>query len=81
MGVHIVVYIVGSIFLVLALGLTFAYIRERQPGTLLMAAAYGASALAAMVLVEWWPLVAGFIVAWAFKIMGLDPGRDSETRS
>jgi hypothetical protein len=72
-GVHIVVYIVAALFIVLTLGLLFAYIRERHPGTLLMAVAYGTSAGVALALVKWWPLLAGFIIAWAVKIMGLDP--------
>ena len=73
-GVHIVVYIVATLFFLLAAGLLFAYVRERQPGTLLMAVAYGASAGAALALMAWWPLVAGFIIAWALRLSGLEPG-------
>ena len=47
---HILVYIVSTLFILLAAGLLFAYIRERQPGTLLMAVAYGTSAYAAIAL-------------------------------
>jgi hypothetical protein len=72
--VHIVVYIVATLFILLAAGLLFAYYRERRPGTLLMAATYGASAAGALTLVAWWPLVAGFVIAWMFKLMGLEPG-------
>ena len=71
---HIVVYIFAALFILLAVGLAFAYYRERQPGTLLMAVAYGASAGAALALMTWWPLIAGFAIVWALKLMGLDPG-------
>jgi len=38
-----------------------------------MAVAYGASAGAALALMAWWPLVAGFIIAWALRLSGLEP--------
>jgi hypothetical protein len=72
--VHILVYIVAAIFILLAAGLVFAYVRHRQPGTLLMAVSYGASAGAALAYMAWWPLVAGFIIAWALRLSGLEPG-------
>jgi hypothetical protein len=76
--VNIVIYIVAALFIVLTVGLLLAYIRERQSGTLLMAVAYGTSAGVALTLMTWWPLVAGFTLAWVFKLMGLDPPpRDS----
>src|SRR4051812_31446928 len=74
LGVHIAVYIVAALFFVLALGLVFTWFRERQTGPLFMAMAYGGAAGAALARMEWWPLVAGFIVAWAVRVAGLDPG-------
>lgn len=71
---HIVVYIVAALFIALAVGLLFSYYRQRHPGTLLMGLVYGTSAGVALALMKWWPLLAGFILAWAIKIMGLEPG-------
>ena len=73
---HIVIYIVAGVFLVLTLGLLFTFYHSHHPGTLLMALAYGASAGAAIAFVEWWPLLAGFSIAWGLRLTGLDPGKD-----
>ena len=70
---HIVVYILAGGFLALALGLLFTYYRQRHIGLLLMAIAYGASAGAALAFMEWWPLIAGFVIAWLLRFAGLDP--------
>lgn len=79
-GVHIAVYIFAAVFIVLALALLFAYYRERHMGTLLMAMAYGGAAGAAIARVEWWPLVAGLVVAWLVRLAGLDPGAPRDPR-
>ena len=70
---QIIFYIVCGVFVLLAAGLVFTYLRGRSPGHLLMAAAYGASAGAAIALDESWPLLAGFGAAWAVRFLGLDP--------
>jgi hypothetical protein len=75
--VHIVVYIFAGLFILLTLGLLFAYYRGRHPGTLLMATAYGASAAAALVYTSWWPLILGFALVWLFKLMGFEPSSNS----
>jgi pheromone shutdown protein TraB len=80
-GVHILVYILSTLFILLAAGLLFAYVRDRRPGMLLMAAAYGTSAGAALALMAWWPLVVGFLVAWVFRLIGLEPGSRNKSRS
>jgi hypothetical protein len=71
--VHIVVYIFSTLFLALTIGLVFAYFRNRQIGMIFMALAYGGAAGAALVRMEWWPLVAGLVVAWIVRFAGLDP--------
>jgi hypothetical protein len=78
--VHIVVYIFAGLFILLTLGLLVAYYRERQSGVLLMAVAYGASAGAALALMQWWPLIAGFVLAWLLRLMGLDPEAQRQPR-
>ena len=60
-------------FLLLAAALVFSYFQQKHIGLLLMAVAYGASAGAAISLVEWWPLLAGFVIAWLLRLVGLDP--------
>ena len=69
----IVVYAFSALFIFLALGLVLTYWRRRETGFLFMATAYGASAGAAIALAEGWPLLAGFAVAWAVRLMGFDP--------
>jgi hypothetical protein len=80
-GVHIAVYIVAGLFIALTLGLVFAYLRNRQTGLLFMAFAYGGAAGAALARMEWWPLVAGFVIAWLVRFAGLDPEVPRRPRS
>jgi len=80
-GVHIVVYIVAGLFFALALGLVFSWYRERHTGSLFMAMAYAGGAGAALARMEWWPLAAGLIVAWAVRVAGLDPGAPRKPKS
>ena len=71
-----IIYIFSASFICMALALMFAYRRTRHYGLFLMAVAYAASAGLAIVLIHWWPLIAGFIIVWAMRLMGLDPGTD-----
>jgi hypothetical protein len=71
--VAIVIYIVSGVFLVLAIALMFAWYRTRHRGLALMAATYGAAAGLALLHMHWWPLAAGFALAWVLRLMGLDP--------
>lgn len=70
----LVIYLFSALFIVLTLALAFAYWRTRQPGLVLMGTTYGSAAALALMLMEWWPLVAGFALAWVVRLMGLDPG-------
>lgn len=70
----VVIYLFSALFIVLTLALVFAYWRTRQPGLVLMGTTYGSAAALALMLMEWWPLVAGFALAWVVRLMGLDPG-------
>ncbi len=71
--VQIILYLFSGLFIVLALGLAFSYLRRRHRGLLLMAAAYGGAAGAAIALNQGWPLLAGLVVAWLIRLAGLDP--------
>ena len=69
-----VVYIFSISFVLMALALMFAYQRTKHYGLFLMGITYAASAGLAIVLMHWWPLVAGFILVWILRLLGLDPG-------
>jgi hypothetical protein len=71
-----VVYTFSALFISMALALFFAFARARHHGLLLMGICYGVSAALAIVLVDWWPLVAGFAIVWVLRAMGLDPTPD-----
>ena len=64
-------------FAVLFIGLSFfmfaAYSRTRQTGLLIMAVCYGAGGLVGGYMLSGWPLLFGFLAAWAVRILGLDP--------
>lgn len=74
------VYIVSGLFILLTLALLFAYSRTRHSGLLLISITYGASAGLALVLVHWWPLAAGFVLAWALRLLGFDPDPNAESK-
>jgi hypothetical protein len=75
---HIVIYVISAIFIVLAGALVFAWYRTRHAGLALMAATYGAGAFLALLHMTWWPLLAGFVLAWLLRLMGYDPGPGGE---
>lgn len=69
----IVIYIFSTLFFFMALAVMLAFLRNRHYGLFLIALAYGAGAGLALVLMHWWPLVAGFALVWAIKLLGLEP--------
>lgn len=71
---ELIIYIFSASFLFMAAGLLLTWHRIRHAGILLLALTYCASAVAAIVLVQWWPLLLGFALVWAWKLLGLDPG-------
>ena len=70
----IVIYLFSAIFMLLAAALLFTWWRSRHPGALLLAATYLLAAALALLLHDRWPLVIGFLSAWALRLMRLDPG-------
>ncbi len=70
------IYIFSASFIMMMLALFFAYRRTGHYGMFLMGLTYGASAGLAITLTHWWPLVAGFVLVWVLKLLGLDPGTD-----
>lgn len=73
----IVIYIVSGLFILLAVGLILAYYRTKHYGLMVMAFTYGAAAGLALSIMHWWPLVAGLVLAWVLRYLGLDPWHDS----
>lgn len=70
----IVIYVFSAVFVLLAAALVFVWWRSRHLGALLLALTYLIAAGLAVMLMAWWPLVIGFLSAWALRLMGLDPG-------
>ena len=76
---EIIIYIFAASFIFMALALMFTYQRTKHYGVFLLGLTYGASAGLAIVLTHWWPLVAGFALAWILRLLGLDPdGRERD---
>ena len=67
-----VIYILGALFVGLGAAMFYVFYRERHFGMLLLAMTYSMSGLLAIVLPHWWPLVAGFVMVWMLKMLGMD---------
>ena len=70
---EIVIYIFAASFIFMALALMFTYQRTKHYGVFLLGLTYGAAAGLAIALTHWWPLVAGFVLVWVLRLLGLDP--------
>lgn len=70
------IYFFSLLFGAMTSGMLFAFWRNRHYGFLLLAATYFAAGLGALVLLEFWPLIAGLGMAWLFKMMGVEPPRE-----
>ena len=71
----ILLYFCASVFIVLGFMMLFAYHRTRRWELVLFSFVYSGSGLAAGYSLEWWPLIAGFVVAWLLKLAGYDADR------
>ena len=70
---EIIIYFFAASFVFLAAALLLTYKRTGHYGVLLLAITYGVAAGMALVLTHWWPLVAGFVLVWVLRLLGLDP--------
>lgn len=68
-----VIILAAMVSILLALGGIETYRRSKQIGLLLSSISSIAFAILALVLVHWWPLVAGFTLNWVLRLLGLDP--------
>lgn len=73
--------IFSGLFLLLAAALVFTWWRSRHSGALLLALTYLLAAGLALWTTAWWPLVLGFLSAWALRLMGFDPGNTPGSKS
>ena len=71
----IILYFVASVFIVLGFMMLFAFRRTRRSELLLMSFVYCASGIASAYSLDWWILVAGFVVVWLLKLAGYDPDK------
>jgi hypothetical protein len=65
---------------VLGFMMLFAYRRSRRWELVLLSFVYSGSGLAGGYSMQWWPLIAGFIVAWLLKFAGYDVDRPPRQR-
>lgn len=77
----LIIFIFAAVFALLAVALVFTWWRSRHVGALLMALNYVAAAGTALYMNQWWPLVIGFLSAWALRLMGLEPGAARNPKS
>ena len=69
-----VIYVFAVLFIGLGAAMFYVFYRERHFGMFLMGMTYSMSGLLAMALPHWWPLIAGFVMAWMLKMLGLEMG-------
>jgi asparagine N-glycosylation enzyme membrane subunit Stt3 len=72
-AMQILIYLFAASFVFMAVALMITYKRTRHYGVFLLGLTYAASAVLAVVLMHWWPLVAGFALVWVLRFLGLDP--------
>jgi hypothetical protein len=67
-----VIYIFAVIFVLLGAAMFYVFHRERHFGMFLMGLTYTISGLMAIMVAHWWPLIAGFVLVWLLKMLGLE---------
>lgn len=70
---NIIIYFFAASFIFMGAALFLTYRRTKHYGVFVMGLTYGASAVLAVMLMHWWPLVAGFVLVWMLRLLGLDP--------
>lgn len=72
-----VTYAVAAVYIVLSFTMLYVFYRSSHFGMFVMGLTYGSSGLLAILLGHWWPLVAGYVLVWILKWLGLDPGSEA----
>jgi hypothetical protein len=75
-----VIYGVAGLFIALGTAMFYVYHRSRHFGMLILGVTYCISGLLAISAAHWWPLVAGIVLAWLLKFLGLEPGDEEKTK-
>ena len=75
----LLLYLFASVFIVLGFLMLFAFRRTRRWELVLMSFVYCASGIASAYSLDWWILIAGFIVVWLLKLAGYDPDKPQKT--
>ena len=70
-------YVVAGIFIALSVTMLYVFYRSSHFGLFVLGLTYGCAGLLAIVLGHWWPLVAGLMLAWILKWLGLEPGSET----
>lgn len=68
-----IVYALAVVSIILAIGGLASYSKTKQIGLLISSIVSISFSVAAITLVEWWPLLAGFAINWILRLAGLDP--------
>ena len=63
----------GGLFVALCIAMVYVSYRERHVGMFIMGVTYGTTGVLAITLPHWWPIVAGFVLVWLLRFMGLEP--------
>jgi len=69
-----VIYVFAALFIALGAAMLYIFHRERHFGMFLMGVTYATTGLMAFGVSHWWPLVAGFVLVWMLKMLGLEMG-------
>ena len=69
----ILLYAFSALFIFMAVVMMLTYQNTPQRGVLLLGITYGASAVLALVLMQAWPLFAGFVLLCVLRMLGFDP--------
>jgi hypothetical protein len=69
-----VTYVFAGVFIAISFAMLYVFYRSSHFGMFVMGLTYGCSGLLAILLGQWWPLVAGFLLVWLLKWLGLEPG-------
>jgi hypothetical protein len=75
-----VTYAFAGLFAALAFAMLYVFYRNSHVGMFVMGLVYGCSGLLAILLEHWWPLLAGFVLVWLLKLLGLEPGAEPPGR-
>jgi len=76
---ELVIYILAGVSIFLAIGGFNAWKLSGHPGLLISSVVSIGFSGAAIFLIEWWPLVAGFAINWGLRFIGLDPSYKSDS--